>query len=63
MYTLEQQNVVNELVSKISFFSDRVMIFEAENARDILQQKCNDLMNYIDSIETGKDTNERIDSL
>jgi len=55
MYTVEQQKAVHDLVYDIEFFSHRVTIFDAKGGRDTLQEKCNDLMNYIDSIETGND--------
>lgn len=57
MYTVEQQDAVHSLVYDIEFFSHRVTIFNVASGRDTLQEKCNNLMNYIDLIEEGKDSN------
>lgn len=54
LYTPEEQQKVLDLVKAIGFYSDYVTIFNVENARDTLQEKCDDLMDYIDLTNKGK---------
>jgi len=53
IYTVEQQDKVSRLITNIRFYADRVTILRNDSVKDrnILQEKCDDLMNYVDSVE------------
>lgn len=58
IYTVEQQQKVHELTEAIIFYSHRVAIFRVDGARDTLQEKCDDLMKYVDSVEKLKESKQ-----
>jgi len=53
IYTVEQQDEVSRLIHNIRFYADRVTILKTDSVKDrnTLQSKCDDLMNYVDSVQ------------
>jgi len=53
IYTVEQQDKVSRLIESIRFHANRVTLLRNDIVKDrnMLQEKCDDLMNYVDSVE------------